>query len=44
MGALAFSALAAMTLGAFKKDDDDEDNILYQHCYVCCNNLLSTND
>ena len=31
MGALAFSALAAMTLGAFKKDDDDEDNILYQH-------------
>ena len=31
MGALVFSALAAMTLGAFKKDDDDEDNILYQH-------------
>ena len=31
MGALAFSALAAITLGAFKKDDDDEDNILYQH-------------
>lgn len=31
MGALTFSAIAVIGLGALKGDDDDEDNILYQH-------------
>lgn len=31
IGALAFSAIAVIGLGALKGDDDDEDNIAYQH-------------
>lgn len=31
MGALAFSAIAVIGLGALKGDDDNDDNIAYQH-------------